>query len=50
MMAVPLQPTNNHVTVRYGREYCSFGLRNNISCVPVDDVRTPPFYAPFVLF
>jgi hypothetical protein len=49
-MAVPLHPTKNHVTVRYKREYCSFGLQNNISCVPVDDVRTKPFHAPFVLF
>lgn len=40
MAALP-QPTDNGVAVRHGREYCSFGLQNNISCVPVDDVRDP---------
>lgn len=48
MAAVP-QPNDNLVTVRYGREYCSFGLQNNISCVPVDDVRTLPCCAAYVL-
>jgi len=45
-MATPLQLAANSVTVRYGREFCSYGLRNNISCIPVDDVRTILCYAP----
>lgn len=37
-MAVVPQPVDSATTQLGTREYCAFGVQNNISCVPVDDV------------
>lgn len=36
--AVP-QPRNDEVLQYGGRDFCAFGFRHKISCVPVDEVH-----------
>lgn len=36
--AVP-QPSNDEVLQYGGRDFCAFGFRHKISCVPVDEVH-----------
>lgn len=33
------QPTDNSLSLVYGRNFSTFGLRHKIHCVPVDEVR-----------
>ena len=39
MASVP-QPVDNETIELGTREFCAFGVQNNINCVPVDDVRS----------
>ena len=39
---LPPSLRGNTKVLRGGREFCAFGLQNNISCVPVDEVSVFP--------
>ena len=41
-MASVTQPVDNDTVEIEGREFCAFGIKNSISCVPVDNVSPGP--------